>query len=141
MSLSSQKPSLRSILAEGCEYTQLRSPAGQRAWVKRNQEARPKRRQGALKEATYMNDVIGSFLCSAPLGVSPHPLSPGVLPLPCFCLNKPFLSVLAHLCYISNNKLCTYIYGFCLCDKCVFHWGKDPGKIGFEPLALAGLGG
>ena len=39
-------------------------------------------------------------------------------------LNKLFLFVLSHLCYVFNNKLCTCIYSFCLCDTCIFHRGQ-----------------
>ena len=55
----------------------------------------------------------------------PHSFSLSVS-RPCFCLSKQFLYVLSHflLCYISNNKLCIFIYSFCLHDKGIFHWGQ-----------------
>ena len=39
-------------------------------------------------------------------------------------LNELFLYALSHLLlrFVSNNKLCTCIYSFCLHDKCIFHW-------------------
>ena len=40
-------------------------------------------------------------------------------------LNKLSLYVLSCLfCYVSDTKLFTCIYSFCLCDKCIFHWGQ-----------------
>ena len=48
------------------------------------------------------------------------------LSLPCFYLNKPFLSVLSHLllCEVSNYKFYTCIYSFCLHGKNIGHWGQ-----------------
>ena len=84
------------------------------------------------EELTYMSDISGSLLCSSSRGVS-HTLSLWVCisALLLSQLNKPFLYVLSHLllCYVSNNKLCTCIYSFCLHEKCIFNWGKIQEKI------------
>ena len=54
--------------------------------------------------------------------------------------SKQTLCVLSLLlCYVSDNKLCTCIYSFCLCDNCIFHWEQRSMENSFQPLALAGL--
>ena len=85
------------------------------------------------EELPYINDLTTHFLCSSSLGRTPTPLLSGCASLPCFGLNKLFLCVLSHLllCCVSNNKLCTCFYSFCLLEKCIFQWGQEPGKICF----------
>ena len=40
------------------------------------------------------------------------------------CLTKQFFCPLSHLlCYVSKNKLRTFIYNFCLLEKCIFYQG------------------
>ena len=41
-----------------------------------------------------------------------------------------FLCLLSYLlCCVSNSKLCTCFYSFCLHEKCIFHWGQEPGGV------------
>ena len=76
-------------------------------------------------------------MTSLPLYCAPSPSLWGdtrTLSLPCFYLNKPFLYVLSHLLLscVSNNKLYTCIYSFCLHGKNIFFTGgEDQGKISF----------
>ena len=67
-----------------------------------------------------MNDLTTSLLHSSSLEGTPTPFTSGCASLPCIylLLNKPFLWVLSH--HVSNNKLCTCIYSFCLSEKCIF---------------------
>ena len=56
----------------------------------------------------------------------PHAFFPGVPLCLASILTKQFLCLLSHLfCYVSKNKLCTFIYNFCLLEKCIFffYWG------------------
>ena len=127
-SRSSQKPSLRdpSWLRGACA-TQRRVP-GQVRCGKRKEEL------------LHMNDLIGSFLCSLSLRRTPASFSLWVRVSALLQSQvQTFLCVLSHVCCVSNNKLCTYVYRLCLRDKCIFHWGKDPGENSFQPLTLAGL--
>ena len=94
-----------------------------------------------LEELTYIRDLTASSLRPSSLGRTPTAFLSGCASLPCFCLNYTlFLCVLLHLLlrYVSNNKLCTCFYSFCLLEKCIFHWGKGPGGLvaripGFHP--------
>ena len=45
-------------------------------------------------------------------------------------LNTLCLYALPNLlwCYVSDNKLYTCMSRFCLCDKCIFHWGQRSRK-------------
>ena len=126
-SCSSQKPSLRdpSWLRGACA-TQGRVP-GQVRCGKRKEEL------------THINDLIDSLLCSLSLRRAPAPFLSRCASPPCFSLKHKHFCVLSHVCCVSNNKLCTYVYRLCLRDMCIFHWGKDPGENSFQPLALAGL--
>ena len=56
----------------------------------------------------------------------PHAFFPGVPLCLALILTKQFLCVLSHLfCYVSKNKLCTFIYNFCLLEKCIFLLGDN----------------
>ena len=57
-------------------------------------------------------------------------------------LNKPLLYMLSHLLFcVSNNKLCTCIYGFCLCDKHTFQWEqkfREKQLLAYSPCWFGG---
>jgi len=56
----------------------------------------------------------------------PHPFFPGVPLCLASILTKQFLCLLSHLlCYVSKNKLCTFIYNFCFLEKYIFYWGQN----------------
>ena len=80
------------------------------------------------EELPYINDLTASLPCSSSRGGCSHPSSLAVR-LPCFCL---WVLSLLFLCCVSDNKLCTCIYSFCLCDKGTFFTGdKYPGENNF----------
>ena len=54
----------------------------------------------------------------------PHSFFPGVPLCLASILPKQFLCLLSHLCYVSKKKLHTFIYNFCLLEKCIFYWGQ-----------------
>ena len=54
----------------------------------------------------------------------PYHFFPGVHLCLASILTKQFLCLLSHLlCYVSKNKLHTFIYNFCHIEKCTFYWG------------------
>ena len=64
----------------------------------------------------------------------PTALLSGCASLPCFCLSWTSCFSVCFptcCCAMSHNKLCTCTYSFCLCDKCIFTEGKDPGETSF----------
>ena len=101
----------------------------------------PKEDKGPA-ELTYINDLTSLLRSSSSLGRMSTPFLSVLL---LAHLNTLFLCFLSHLLlyYVSNNKLCTCIYSFCLCDKCIFSVGaKIQGKIAFSfwPLLVQWLG-
>ena len=78
-----------------------------------------------MEELPYINDLTACLLRSSSLTGTPKPFLSIVYLCLASILMKHFC-LLSHLllCYVSNNKLCTCIYSFCLCDKCIFHWGQ-----------------
>ena len=118
---------LKSILAEGCMCTLGEGSMIGQIW-KKKPDTWPEGRQ-RLEKLTYINDLTASLLHSSSLReIDVHTLSLQLCIFALFLsqLNKQFLYVLSHLllCCVSNNKLCTCIYHFYLCDKCIFHWGQ-----------------
>ena len=71
----------------------------------------------------------------------PHTFFPGVPLCLASILTKQFLCLLSHLLfYVSKNKLRTFIYNFCLLEKCIFfQGGLEPVELCFQPLASGGL--
>ena len=86
--------------------------------------AKGKQRPGRTDLYKQLNRLFTALLLATG---DAHTLS-GCASLPCFCLSRAnhFCVLSPHLllCSVSNNKLCTCLYSFCLCDKCIFHWGQ-----------------
>ena len=74
------------------------------------------------EELPYIDD-LASLLRSSPGRMPTAFLSGLQLCLASVLTEHTCLWVLSHLllCDISNDKLCTCIHSFCLCDRCIFH--------------------
>ena len=116
----------RSILVDRCMHISRESPKVGQVWGKKP-ENWPDGRQRPGRTALYkwLNGLFMGLLLTR-LGIYTLSLQVCISVLLLTQLNKPTLSVLSHLllCYVSNNKFCTCIYSFGLCDKCIFHWGQ-----------------
>ena len=106
---------------------------------KRKPDNWPERRQRP-RRIDLINDLTAPLLCSSQGDAHILSLRQWISALFLYHLNKLLLCVLSLLlCYVSDNKLCTCIYSFCLCDNCIFHWEQRSMENSFQPLALAGL--
>ena len=91
----------------------------------------PEGRQRPRRTALYkwLNRLITALLLTR-RGVHTLPLRVCISALLLPQLSRPFLCVLPLLFCVSDNKLCTCIYSFCLCDKRDFFstGDKNPGE-------------
>ena len=44
----------------------------------------------------------------------------------------------SHVCCGSKNRLCTFVYSFCLLEKCIFHWRQGPRGVCVPPRGPGG---
>ena len=95
-----------------------------------------------LDKLTYINDLTASLLGLLSIRENAHTLLGVSLCLASSVLNKQTVSLCAlphKLCCVSDNKLCTCFYSFCLFEKFIFQWGQGPGEFCSKPLTPGGL--
>ena len=106
------------------------SPRAGQVW-ERNQDNSPKVKKDP-EEMPYINDVTPSLLRSSLLGRMPTPFYLWMCIFALLLLSyikKMFLCVhFQLLCYVSNNKLSTGFYSFCLFETFFFSRGARDGE-------------
>ena len=103
-----------------------------RAGVGKELKSLAKGKQRSSRTALYIHDLMASLPHSSSLGRAPIPLLSGLYFCLASVLNKHNVSLCATLLYcISDNKLCTCFYGFCLFEKFLFQTQQARGELYF----------
>ena len=134
-----QASELESILAK--TWASILGRALGQVRLEKKEDSQPKVNKDP-EELPYINDLAASLLGLPSSRENAHTLRGMSLCLASSVLKKQTVSLCAlphMLCCVSDNKLCTCFYIFCLFETFIFQGARAPEEFCSKPLAPGGL--